>query len=75
MDKVPVSQCQDYEDEWFKVTHALADSEDDLAQAMLDYRAHGADHGSIRVSQALLKREHAKEVVESLMHIIWQRLF
>jgi hypothetical protein len=40
MDKVPASRCQDYEDEWFKVTHALADSEHDLADAMLDYLMH-----------------------------------
>ena len=75
MAQVDPAGFQEFENEWFRVTHALADSDHELADALLDYRGQGVDFGAARVSQALAERDHAKEVVDSLMDIIWQKLF
>lgn len=75
MAQVDPAGFQEFENEWFRVTHALADSDHELADALLDYRGQAVDFDAARISQALAQRDQAKEVVDSLMHIIWKKLF
>lgn len=75
MDPSNLSGFHELESQWLEATGTLARHEAALAEAMRAYRQHSPECRPTRVAQALANHEEARETVNSLMHIIWAKLF